>query len=171
MRRVYLDVATTGMELNDRIIEIALIEEINGELTGYRYNCLVNPEGRLLTEAAKSVTGHRDDQLKQFPVFSVLTDSILRFIADADLVCWDVTFDIAFLNHELKLQGKPNIHLITECTIGLDVKSRLKKQGYQGRLRDYLSSLLNSQDYDHNLTWLQSNCEAMAKLHKSLVLI
>ena len=49
MRRVYIDAATTGMDVNARLIEMALIEEIDGKRTGKSFNQLINPNGMTMT--------------------------------------------------------------------------------------------------------------------------
>jgi DNA polymerase-3 subunit epsilon len=164
MRRVYLDVATTGMELSDRIIEIALIEEVDEKLTGYRFNCLVNPQGHPMSESASSVTGHRDDQLKQFPVFSEIANSLMEFIDNAELVCWDVRYDLVFLNRELMLAGKAEIKLITNCIIGKDMRTALREIPSLGLFRRSQIKQKYSFWIDgYHLTWLQANCLIMAK--------
>ena len=166
MRGVYLDVATTGMELSDSIIEIALIEEVDEKLTEYRFNSLVNPQGHPISEAASSVKGHHDEKLKQFPVFSELLDQLLGFIGSAELVCWDIKYDIYFLNRELQLLGKPEANLVTNCIIGIDMRTVLRKKQARGSLfRNQLKQKYSFWlDSDH-LTWLQSNCLLMAKLY------
>jgi DNA polymerase III epsilon subunit-like protein len=76
MRRVNIDIATTGMEVDARVIEVALIEEIDGKRAGNSFNRLINPEGKPMTEAAIDVTGYSNEFLKQFFQFYAIAPDI-----------------------------------------------------------------------------------------------
>ncbi|MCE2437314.1 MAG: DNA polymerase III subunit epsilon, partial [Pseudomonadales bacterium] len=59
MRELALDTETTGLEARDhRIIEVACVEIVNGQITGREFHVYVNPE-RSLAREARRVHGFR----------------------------------------------------------------------------------------------------------------
>ena len=89
MRQIVLDTETTGLDIaNDhRIIEIAGVELVNRKLTKNSYQIYLNPERKV------------------GPSFKIhgLSEDLLNFIKDSELLIHNAEFDIGFLNHELKL--------------------------------------------------------------------
>ena len=168
MRRVYIDIVTTGMEVDARVIEVALIEEIDGKRTGNSFNHLINPKGMPMTETAIDVTGYSDDFLKQFPHFYEIADAGLEFIKGAELVCWDVNYDLNFLNIELHSLGKPEIRK-PYYAIAPDVRTKIKKD-YPGlsTMRHALYQHFDVKVNDNSQSWAQANCLGMAILYQKI---
>ena len=108
MREVVLDTETTGLspEEGHRIVEIGAVELLNHLPTGRSLHRYVNPE-RSMPEEARAVHGLDDKFLAAQPVFAVLVDEMLQFLADSPLVIHNAEFDIRFLNHELGLVRRP----------------------------------------------------------------
>ena len=107
-RIVILDTETTGLEIkdNNRIIEIACLEIISGELTDRKFHSLLNP-GRDIEPAASEIHGKTLDDLLDEPKFEDIADQLIEFIRDSRLVMHNASFDVAFLNHELSLMNAP----------------------------------------------------------------
>lgn len=103
MREIVLDTETTGFspEDGDRIVEIGAVELFNHLPTGKTYHQYINPE-RSMPQGAFEVHGLGDDFLKDFPVFAEIGQAFLDFIGDAKLVIHNASFDMNFLNAELK---------------------------------------------------------------------
>ena len=110
MREIVLDTETTGFDPveGDRIVEIGAVELMNHLPTGRTYHQYINPQ-RSMPAGAFEVHGLGDDFLRDKPVFASIGQAFLDFIADAKLVIHNASFDMKFLNHELKLIGLPEI--------------------------------------------------------------
>lgn len=123
MREIVLDTETTGFdpESGDRIVEIGCLELVNHMPTGKTYHQYINPE-RGMPDEAFGVHGIGPDlldapraaekgevTLKDKPVFKLVGQAFLDFIGDAKLVIHNASFDMKFLNAELKWMGLPTI--------------------------------------------------------------
>jgi len=108
MRQIVLDTETTGLsaETGDRIIELGCVELFNRKLTGNNLHFYFNPD-RDSHEDALRVHGISNEFLKDKPRFAELVDEILAYVQDAEIIIHNAPFDLAFLNKELELLGKP----------------------------------------------------------------
>ena len=107
MRQIVLDTETTGLsaEGGDRIIELGCVELYARKLTGNNLHFYFNPE-RDSHEDALKVHGISNEFLRDKPKFAELTDDILEYLSDAELIIHNAAFDIGFLNKELERVGK-----------------------------------------------------------------
>jgi DNA polymerase-3 subunit epsilon len=107
MRQVFLDTETTGLyaEQGDRIIEVACVEYDNRRDTGRRLHHYVNP-GRSSHPDAVRVHGITDEFLADKPPFATIVTELIEFVAGADVVIHNASFDLAFLDAELKRLGQ-----------------------------------------------------------------
>ncbi len=110
MREVVLDTETTGFDPDsgDRIVEIGAVELMGHVATGRTYHQYINPE-RSMPEEAFQVHGLGDEFLRDKPKFAEIGRAFVDFIGDANLVIHNASFDIKFLNAELKWMGLPQI--------------------------------------------------------------
>ncbi|MFT7058988.1 MAG: DNA polymerase-3 subunit epsilon [Pseudorhodobacter sp.] len=110
MREIVLDTETTGFEPTegDRIVEIGAVELFNHMPTGRTYHQYINPE-RSMPKSAFEVHGLGDDFLRDKPVFRDIAQDFLDFIGQDKMVIHNASFDMKFLNHELKVVGKPRL--------------------------------------------------------------
>lgn len=110
VREIVFDTETTGFDYakGDRLIEIGAIELINHMPTGKTYHQYINPERDVPEEVVK-IHGLTFDFLKDFPTFDKIADDWLDFIKDAKLVAHNASFDMNFVNYELKQIGKPEM--------------------------------------------------------------
>ncbi len=110
-RQIVLDTETTGLAVSDghRIIEIGCIELDNRRLTGRSLHLYVNPE-RDIDQGAIEVHGLTREMLADKPLFVHIADEFLAFIADAELLIHNASFDIGFLDGELaRIRREPMI--------------------------------------------------------------
>jgi DNA polymerase-3 subunit epsilon len=109
MREIILDTETTGLDplRGDRLVEIGGIELINHFPTGRTYHVYINPE-RDMPEEAFRVHGLSAEFLADKPRFADLVAEFWSFIADATLVIHNASFDMGFINAELKRAGRQN---------------------------------------------------------------
>ena len=115
MRQIFLDTETTGLspESGDRIIEIGCVEMVNRRLTGRNLHFYVNPE-RANSEDAFKVHGLSDEFLADKPLFGAIADELLEYLAGAEIIIHNASFDIGFLNQELHRLGRPAVTGICE---------------------------------------------------------
>ena len=133
MREIVLDTETTGLEheLGHRIIEIGAVELISHIPTGKHYHVYINPE-RDIDARASEVHGITIDQLADKPVFADIADDFLDFIRDSTLVIHNASFDMGFINAELRRLQKPVIS--NEQVIDTLMMARKKYPGGQASL-------------------------------------
>jgi DNA polymerase-3 subunit epsilon len=108
MREIVLDTETTGFEPSegDRIVEIGAVELFNHLPTGRTYHQYINPE-RNMPEAAFNVHGLSEEFLSNKPLFKDIAQDFIDFIKDSKLVIHNASFDMKFLNAELKWVNRP----------------------------------------------------------------
>ena len=121
MREIVLDTETTGLnpDTGDRIVEIGGVELLNHMPTGRTYHQYINPERSMPMEAFE-VHGIGPDllepsqnpapgavTLRDKPVFQEIGQAFLDFVGDAKLVIHNASFDMKFLNAELRWMGLP----------------------------------------------------------------
>lgn len=106
MREICFDTETTGLDpkAGDRITEIGCVEIVDRKITGNTYREIINP-GRKNSLESIEITGLTDEILKDKPFFSEISQSLLEFIGDSQLVAHNAGFDMAFLNYEFGLLG------------------------------------------------------------------
>jgi len=110
MREIVLDTETTGFEPNqgDRIVEIGAVELFNHMPTGQTYHQYINPE-RAMPTSAFEVHGLGDEFLSNKPLFKDIAQAFIDFIGDSQLVIHNASFDMKFLNAELKWVNRPEL--------------------------------------------------------------
>jgi len=108
MRQIFLDTETTGLsaETGDRVIEIGCVELVNRKLTGNNLHFYLNP-GRDSHEEALKVHGITTEFLRDKPKFEAVADELVAYLQDAEVIIHNAAFDVAFLNKELELAGRP----------------------------------------------------------------
>ena len=125
MREIVLDTETTGFdpESGDRIVEIGALELYNHLPTGETFHVYINPE-RSMPDEAFGVHGIGPDllesgpraaeagevTLKDKPLFREVGQKFLDFVGmDSKLVIHNASFDMKFLNAELRWLDLPQI--------------------------------------------------------------
>ena len=107
MNEIILDTETTGLSVKDnhRIVEIACVETKNLVPTKKIFYKLINPEREVSKEALK-IHGYDNEKLKKEPKFKDIANEFLDFISDKKLIIHNASFDIGFINNELKKINK-----------------------------------------------------------------
>jgi DNA polymerase-3 subunit epsilon len=113
MRQVFLDTETTGLspESGDRIVEIGCVELLNRRLSGRNLHYYLNPERRSSEDAAR-IHGLSDEFLADKPLFATVADELLDYLAGAEIIIHNASFDIGFLNEELRRIGRPKVQAL-----------------------------------------------------------
>jgi DNA polymerase-3 subunit epsilon len=104
IREIVFDTETTGFDplTGDRLVEIGAVELINHVPTGRTYHQYINPDRDVPEEVVK-VHGLTNEFLKDYPLFEKVAQEWVDFVGDDGiLVAHNATFDMKFINYELK---------------------------------------------------------------------
>jgi len=108
-RRLVFDSETTGFNAaKDRIIELAAVEIVDGEITGEKLHYRLDPE-IAIPQAATKIHGITDEQVKGKPLFSEIAGDFIQFVRGAVVVAHNALFDVRFLDAELSRAGQGKI--------------------------------------------------------------
>jgi len=160
MRQIVLDTETTGLEahLGHRLVEIGAVEMIGRRPTGRNFHTYLNPE-RAIDEEASKVTGIKDEDLIDQPLFRDKVDEFLAFIRGAELIIHNAAFDVGFIDAELKRlgpeYGKTTDHASVLDTLAMartmypgqrnSLDALCKRLGVDNTKRDLHGGLLDAQ--------------------------
>lgn len=130
-RQIVLDTETTGLDpaQGHRIIEIGCIELINRRPSGNSFHRYLQPDRPIEREAAE-VHGITAAFLADKPRFADIAAEFLDFVRGAELIIHNAPFDLAFLDRELRLCGRPG-RMADFCTV-LDTL-QLARQRHPGQ--------------------------------------
>ena len=133
MLEVILDTETTGLSTLEkhRIVEIGCVELNNQIPTNKIFHTYLNPQ-RSVSEDAYKIHGYSDEFLSKKKTFSEISEAFLNFIKDKKIVIHNASFDLSFINYELKLINQKPIdkkNVIDTLEI-----ARLKYPGSQNSL-------------------------------------
>lgn len=107
-RQVVLMLETTGIPVEEnRIVEIAMLEVIEGHITR-TYHACVDP-GMEVSDGAAYYHGLTTDFVNGLPKFSDIAAEVIAFIGNAQLVVWNERFCVQALNQELEALVLPNL--------------------------------------------------------------
>ena len=104
MHEIFFDTETTGLSPNDshRIVEIACIETKELIPTKKIFHKIINPQRDVPDDAFK-IHGFSTEFLKNKETFDKVAFEFLEFIKDKKIIIHNASFDLSFLNYELKL--------------------------------------------------------------------
>lgn len=167
MRELVLDTETTGFdpETGDRIVEIGAVELIGHMPTGNTYHQYINPQ-RDMPEDAFKVHGLSEEFLSDKPIFSDIAQAFLEFVGDARLIIHNASFDMKFLNAELRWVGKPILPM--EQAIDTLAMARRKFPGAQASL-DALCRRFGIDNSSRTLHGALLDSEILAEVYLELI--
>jgi DNA polymerase III subunit epsilon len=133
MLEVILDTETTGLSTLEkhRIVEIACVELNNQIATDKVFHTYINPE-RSISKEAYNIHGYSDEFLSSKKTFSEISEDFLNFIKDKKIVIHNASFDLSFINYELRLINQKPID-IKNVIDTLEI-ARMKYPGSQNSL-------------------------------------
>jgi DNA polymerase-3 subunit epsilon len=107
MRQIVLDTETTGLEvsLGHRVIEIGCVELRNRRPTGENFHHYVHPEDKQIDPGAQQVHGISLQFLADKPKFKELAQQLWDYLAGAELIIHNASFDLGFLDEEFRKAG------------------------------------------------------------------
>ncbi len=107
MHEIFLDTETTGLSFHEghKIVEIACIETKDLIPTNRVFHKLLNPK-RDVPEEAFKVHGFSEKFLSDKESFEEIADDFLKFVKGKKIIIHNASFDLGFLNGELKTINK-----------------------------------------------------------------
>ena len=165
---IVLDTETTGLEVEQghRIIEVGAVTLEDRKRTDLHFHSYLNPQ-RSIDEEAEKVHGLSMERLANEPEFSEIAESFLEFVEGNILVIHNASFDIGFLNAELKRASSnyPALEEICEIEDTL-VMARSKFPGQRNSL-DALANRFEISGYDRSFhgALLDANILADVYIH------
>ena len=147
MRQIVLDTETTGLSAadGDRILEIGCVELVQRKLTGNNLHHYVNPERDSHEEALK-VHGISSEFLADKPKFAAISDELVEYLKDAELIIHNASFDVGFLDKEFERLGLPPIK---DFTSGVIDTLAMAKDAFPGK-RNSLDALCDRLGVDNS---------------------
>lgn len=119
---VFVDVETTGLSDEDRVVTLAAIQLSAEYLPQGKFHLqichLIFDPGRPSHPMAVNVHGYDDWTLRHQDAFADHADVLCELLSSANLVvAHNVAFDSRFINRELRLARKPEIETPFLCTM------------------------------------------------------
>ena len=147
MRQIVLDTETTGLSAadGDRILEIGCVELVHRKLTGNNLHHYVNPERDSHEEALK-VHGISSEFLADKPKFAAISDELVEYLKDAELIIHNASFDVGFLDKEFDRLGLPPVR---EIASGVIDTLAMAKDAFPGK-RNSLDALCDRLGVDNS---------------------
>ena len=104
MLEVILDTETTGLSTAEkhRVVEIGCLELNNQIPTKNVFHVYLNPQRSISVEAQK-IHGYTEKFLSDKKTFAEISKDFLNFINNKKIIMHNASFDLSFLNYELRL--------------------------------------------------------------------
>lgn len=169
MRQIVLDTETTGLvpEEGHRIIEVGCVELKDRLLTGNRFHVYVNPK-REVDAGAAEVHGLTNEFLADKPAFSDVVDDLLAFVGGSELIIHNAPFDVAFLNHELRLLDERRGEIADYCSVTDTLMMAKKKHPGQRNSLDALCKRYGVDNSHRDLHGALLDAEILAQVYLNM---
>lgn len=133
-----VDVETTGLSADDRIVSLAAVEIVDLAPTGRVLNLIFDP-GRKSHPEAELVHGYSDWHLRQQPFFLEVASEVHSILSECDfVVAHNLEFDRSFIDREFAYCGLPPLAMPGFCTM---MKFRERFPGARSSLNACLSRI------------------------------
>lgn len=122
-----LDVETTGLEQEDRVLEVACLVT-RGETEEEVFDTLINPD-RPIPKEVINIHGIREEDVLGAPHFGDIYPQLERLLTGAVLVAHNASYDVSFLNRECAPVGRklPKIRVLDTLTLA---RNLLREEHY-----------------------------------------
>ena len=165
---IVLDTETTGLEVDQghRIVEVGAVTLEDRRRTGLHFHSYLNPQ-RSIDEEAEKVHGLSMERLSKEPEFSEIAESFLEFVEGSILVIHNASFDLGFLNAELKRASSNYPTLEEICDVEDTLMMARNKYPGQRNSLDALANRFEVSGYDRSFhgALLDANILADVYIH------
>lgn len=167
MREIVFDTETTGLSPDDghKLVEIGAVELINHLPTGKTYHQYINPN-RDIPEEAFRVHGLSYDFLREHPRFYEIAQDFLDFVGEDVLIAHNASFDMKFLNYELKHSGFKQLE--TSSVIDTLIIAKKLFPGAKNNL-DALCRRFDIKDFDRSYHGALLDSQILARVYLELI--
>ena len=127
LRQIFFDTETTGLHAaqGDRVLDLGCVELLDRRPTGRHFHRYINPERESHPDALR-VHGLTPEFLADKPKFADIAEDFLAFIAGAELLAHNASFDVGMLDAELaRLQLPPLANHVSHITDTIALAKRL----------------------------------------------
>ncbi len=168
-RQIILDTETTGLspKKGHRIIEIGCLEMVNRQVTDAQFHQYLNPE-RDVDAGAVAVHGLTSDFLSDKLFFKDVVKDFLRFIQGAELIIHNASFDVGFLDAELRRCGSEYGRIQDFCTVTDTLAIARKKHPGQPNSLDALCRRYDVENSHRELHGALLDSELLAQVYLHL---
>lgn len=166
MRQIVLDTETTGLDAKSghRIIEIGCVEMINRKLTGNHFHYYINPE-REIDAGAQEVHGISLEFLQDKPKFKEIVKAFIDYVEGAELIIHNASFDIGFLNAELRILKHKIKDVNKICTVTDSLLLAREKHPGQRNSLDALCKRYEVDNFNRELHGALLDSEILAEVY------
>ena len=166
MRQIVLDTETTGLDAKSghRIIEIGCVEMINRRLTGNHFHYYINPE-REIDEGAQEVHGISLEFLQDKPKFKEIAQAFVDYVDGAELIIHNASFDVGFINAELKRLKHKVVDVADICTVTDSLLLAREKHPGQRNSLDALCKRYEVDNFNRELHGALLDSEILAEVY------
>lgn len=141
MKKIVIDLETTGFGNSDRITEIAIIKFDDKEIIS-EYQSLVNPEKPIPDDIVKK-TGITNEMVSTAPTFKEILDDLIPHLEFSRvIIAHNASFDKRMLSNQLRDNGI-SLSIPWECTM------QLSKKMWPGRASHSLPNLCAALNIEH----------------------
>ena len=165
---IVLDTETTGLEVDQghRIVEVGAVALADRRRTDLHFHSYLNPQ-RSIDEEAEKIHGLSMERLSSEPEFSEIAESFLEFVEGSTLVIHNASFDLGFLNAELKRASSKYPALEEICDIEDTLLMARNNFPGQRNSLDALASRFEISGYDRSFhgALLDANILADVYIH------
>ncbi|HJQ92874.1 MAG TPA: 3'-5' exonuclease [Candidatus Thermoplasmatota archaeon] len=140
MKLVAFDLETTGLEMErDRVLEFCFVE-LGADLQELgRWSRLVDP-GIPVSKEIEELTGISTAMVKGQPPFSAHAPRVQALVRDAVLVAHNHSFDVPFLDMELRRAGQPGLAPDHPCIDTLVIERHVNSHRLSEVYRRYVGT-------------------------------
>ena len=169
LKQIVLDTETTGISAKKghRIIEIGCLLLVDRQKTKETFHVYLNPD-RDIDEGAKAVHGIDEAFLADKPRFADIAEEFMNFVRGSELIIHNASFDIGFLDHELKRLGNTYGSMKQHCQITDSLALARKKHPGQANSLDALCRRYDVDNTSRTLHGALLDAELLADVYLRL---
>lgn len=147
-RYLVLDTEVNSTTFEGEIIEICLLEFINGKASGLEFSTFIRPHSRVFSKYSQKVHGITYSKLLDKPFFSQIAEQLKTFIGDSVVIAHNAAFDIRMLAQEYeRLETTDIIKFYYKCTFQMHCRDewrdrnpdKIKSSPFKKRTVRYVS--------------------------------
>lgn len=151
---LFLDTETTGMNRDDEICEIAIIDKAGEKLI----NTLVKPT-KPIPGNASDIHGISNDIVQDAPTFLELLPELERVIKDRLIVIYNAEFDIGMINNSARAHGVED--QVRAWWLAREIAPGIMERNWNCAMKLYAEWYGDFNEYRHDYRWQRLGSAAL----------